>query len=162
MTRIVAGVVDVVVLRRVGRAWRVLTLERADGTRSPGSWEHVHGRTEPGETPPEAALRELREETGYTPARLYSVTVNPFYLDRFGAVQLAVAFAAVVDSPRFVLGPEHRGGRWVTFAAARKRLAWPRDHELLDHVAWLLRSGDAGVVEDVLRIATPAPRARRR
>ena len=64
MTKIVAGVVDVVVLRRVGRAWHVLTLERADGTRSPGSWEHVHGRTEPGETPPQAALRELREETG--------------------------------------------------------------------------------------------------
>lgn len=158
MTQIVAGVVDVVVLRRVGRAWRVLTLERADGTRSPGSWEHVHGRSEPGETPPQAAVRELREETGFAPARLYSVTVNPFYLDRFGTVQLAVAFAAVVDSAKFTLGPEHRRARWETFASARKRLAWPRDQELLDHVSWLLRSGDAGVVEDVLRI----PAAERR
>ena len=52
-TKIVAGVVDVVVLRRVGTArpaWRVLTLERAIGVRSTGAWEIVHGSIEPNET----------------------------------------------------------------------------------------------------------------
>jgi dATP pyrophosphohydrolase len=152
MTRIVPGVVDVAVVRRVGRSWRVLTLERAPGTRSPGAWEIVHGSVEAGETPVQAAVRELREETGLAPERLYSITVNPFYLPRHDTVQLAVAFAAVVGRAGVRLGPEHVRARWETFAAARRRLAWPRTHELLRHVAWILRAGHAGAVEDVLLV----------
>ena len=152
MTRIVPGVVDVVVVRRVGRGWHVLVLERAPGVRSTGAWEVVHGRIEKGEPPSRAARRELLEETGLNAQRLYSITVNPFYLGPADTVQLAIAFAAVVDTAKFTLGPEHRRARWATFAAARKLLAWPRTHELLNHVAWLLRSGNAGAVEDVLRI----------
>ena len=152
MTRIVPGVVDVVVLRRVGRSWRVLVMERAPGARSTGAWEIVHGSIERGETPVEAALRELSEETGLSANALYSITVNPFYLPRTDTVQLAIAFAAVVTSAKFTLGPEHSRARWETFAAARKRLAWPRTHELLTHVAWILRSGNAGALGDVLSV----------
>ena len=146
------GVVDVVVLRRVGRGWRVLTLRRAAGARSTGAWEIVHGSVEPDEAPVAAALRELREETGFTPERLYAITVNPFFLAKRGTVQLSVAFAAVVTGTTPVLGAEHDAARWETFAAARKRLAWPRTHDLLAQVKWILRSGDAGAVEDVLRV----------
>ena len=152
-TKIVAGVVDVVVLRRVGAVrpeWRVLTLERAVGVRSTGAWEIVHGSIEPRETPVAAAIRELREETGFAAERLYSITTNPFYLARSDTVQIAVAFAAVVTSAKFTLGPEHSRARWETFAAARKRLAWPRTHDLLRQVQWILRTGDAGALNDVL------------
>jgi dATP pyrophosphohydrolase len=152
VTTVVAGVVDVVVLRRAGRSWRVLTLKRAPGVRSPDAWEIVHGSIEPGEHPVDAAVRELREETGLTPERLYSITVNPFYLGRTDTVQLALAFAAVVGRSAVTLGVEHRAAKWATFASARRRLAWPRTHELLRHVAWILRTGDAGAVEDVLRV----------
>lgn len=158
MTKIVPGVVDVVVIRRVGgtrNAWRVLTLERAPGARSTGAWEIVHGSIEPDEPPVTAALRELQEETGLTPERLYSITVNPFYLAGRDTIQLSVAFAAVVTSAKFTLGPEHSRAKWETFAAATKRLAWPRTHDLLRHVAWILRTGDAAALEDVLRVELP-------
>lgn len=152
MTRIVPGVVDVMVIRRVGRAWRVLALERAPGARSTGAWEIVHGSIEPGETPVAAARRELREETGFEASRLYTISTNPFYLSRSDTLQVAIAFAAVVETTRFVLGPEHMRGRWLSFAAARRILAWPRTHDLLGAVAWILRTGNAGAVEDVLLV----------
>ncbi len=151
MTELRAGVVDVCVVRIIGRAWKVLLLRRAKGTRSPGSWELVHGHIEKGERPVAAARRELREETGLGTGKLYSITVNPFYLLATDVVQVALVFAAIVDSERVVIGGEHDKYEWVSVAAAMKRLTWPRDAESLRHARQLLKSGDAGVVEDVLR-----------
>src|SRR5205823_2927728 len=54
--------------------FQVLVLRRSPAGRSPGSWETVHGTIEPGETPGDAALRELREETGCAPLRLYNAS----------------------------------------------------------------------------------------
>lgn len=159
-TRLDAGVVDVVVLAPApaGRRdrWRVLTLRRAAGARCPGAWELVHGRLEPGERPAEGAVREVREETGMAVARLYSLGVNPFYLPPWDTVQVAVVLAAVVDAPAApVLGPEHDRARWCTPATALRLLAWPREHDAVRHALHLLRTGDAGPVEDVLRIPLP-------
>ncbi|HEX7547151.1 MAG TPA: NUDIX domain-containing protein, partial [Gemmatimonadaceae bacterium] len=134
-----------------GRTWKVLVLRRAEGTRSPGSWELVHGRVESGELPARAARREMREETGLTTEKLYSITVNPFYLLQTDTVQLAVVFAAIVDTERVALSEEHDRHEWLSVTAARKRLTWPRDGESLGIARQLLRSGHAGVVEDVLR-----------
>ena len=152
MSSVEVGVVDVFVLHGKGKAWRVLTLRRTAGTRSPGSWETVHGHIERGETPVGAARRELREETGLVPERLYSITVNPFYLHRSGTVQLAVVFAAFVASDEVQIGREHDAYEWLTPTQAAKRFSWPRDGDSLAQIRKLLEKGDAGVVEDVLRI----------
>ena len=151
MTQIAVGVVDVFVIRIVRGRWRVLVLRRSSG-RSPGSWETVHGKIEPGESPPVAARRELREETGLSDDRLYSITVNPFYIHAMGTVQLAAVFAVFVASDAVALGQEHDAYEWLTPAAAHKRFTWPRESEALRQIQRLLTGGDAGVVEDVLRI----------
>lgn len=151
MTIVRAGVVDVCVVRVTGRTWKVLALRRANGTRSPGSWELVHGHVEKGEVPVDAARRELLEETGLTSDKLYSITVNPFYLLPTDTVQIAIVFAAIVESERVTLGSEHDKYEWISVAAAQKRLTWPRDVDSLRYARRLLRAGDAGAVEDVLR-----------
>jgi 8-oxo-dGTP pyrophosphatase MutT (NUDIX family) len=158
-TEVRAGVVDVYVVRpgapdgAGGTTWRVLAVQRSLDTRCPGAWETVHGRIEPGERPEQAALREVREETGLEAERLYNVTVQPFYLHRFGVVQMAVVFAVFVAEPAAVtLGAEHQAHEWLSVAAARERFVWPREREALDHVVHLLGRGDAGPVEDVLRV----------
>lgn len=154
-----SGVVDVVVIAPQMRSddtfrrWRVLTLRRAAGTRCTGAWEIVHGRIEAGESASDAAVRETREETGLDVLRLYSITVNPFYLPPIDTVDLAVVFAAVVNGEAPVaLGAEHDRAKWRSAARARARLAWPREREAVSHVRRLLSGGDAGPVEDVLRV----------
>ena len=153
MTEIKAGVVDVYVLTREADEWRVLALRRADDTRCPGSWESVHGHILDGEKPEDAALRELREETGLEAERLYNVTVSAFYLHREQTIQLAIAFAAVVPPPASItLGLEHVSSEWLTPGEAALRFSWPREREALTHISVLLPGGEAGPLEDVLRI----------
>jgi len=147
-----AGVVDVFVVRGGARGWRHLVLRRARGTRCPGTWEAVHGRVEPGETPPDAARREVREETGLAIERLYALTVNPFFMKSTGSVELAVAFVAVVANGDVTLSAEHDAHVWLTRAAARRRYHWPRERESLDHIAQLFKGGTAGNAEDALLI----------
>lgn len=153
MTGVVAGVVDVFVIRPLPAGWRVLVLQRSADTRCPGAWETVHGRIEPDEKPQDAAVREVREESGLETARLYNITVQPFYLHPFQTVQLAVVFAAFVDEPAEVtLGPEHRTYEWMSVDDARARFVWPRERSSLGEIVSLLATGDAGPVEDVLRV----------
>lgn len=156
-TRVEARVVDVVVLapQPPGHAdvWQVLTMRRAAGVRCTGAWELVHGTIEPGERPAQAARREVLEETGLTVQRLYSLTVNPFYLHARDTVQLAIVFAAVVDGALPVtLGIEHDAVEWRRPVDALTQLAWPREHEAVQYAMHLLRTGDAGPVEDVLLV----------
>lgn len=155
-TRLDIGVVDVVVLAPApaGRRdrWRVLTLRRAANTRCSGAWEIVHGRIEGAERPGDAALREVREETGLQVERLYGVRVHPFYLPPLDTVQMALVFAAVVARSPVVLGAEHDAYVWRTPATSVKYLAWPTERESVQHAVQLLAGGDAGAVEDVLRV----------
>lgn len=153
MTDVVAGVVDVYVVRPLPEGWKILTVKRATDTRCPGAWETIHGRLDSGETPEDGAVREVNEETGLHVSRLYNVTVQPFYLHGLGSVQLAIVFAAFVDEPAEVtLSDEHQAFEWLSPLEAGSRFVWPREREALSHVLHLLAGGDAGPVEDVLRV----------
>jgi 8-oxo-dGTP pyrophosphatase MutT (NUDIX family) len=146
--------VDVYVLRGADEALECLVLRRAPGGRCPGSWEAVHGHIEPGETPADAATRELREETGCSAERLYNLSrVETFYQHRLDEVALVPVFAAFVGLDEVVrTGTEHDRHEWLAPAAARRRFAWPREARALDDIVALLGGGDAGAVEDVLRV----------
>lgn len=153
MTGARVATVDVYPIRRTSGNWEALVLRRAANTRCTGAWETVHGRIESDERPERAALRELREETGLTAQRLYNVAVQPFYLHQWGEVTLAVAFAAVVEGDTPVaLSEEHDRADWLPVPDAIDRYAWPRSKTALAEIAYLLRNGDAGALEDVLKL----------
>jgi type II secretory ATPase GspE/PulE/Tfp pilus assembly ATPase PilB-like protein/8-oxo-dGTP pyrophosphatase MutT (NUDIX family) len=153
MTTIEVGAVDVLVIRPLATGWRVLALQRASNTRCPSAWETVHGHVEAGEAPEDAAVREVREESGLAAAKLYNVTIAPFYLHRMRALEVAVVFAAFVDEPAAVtIGPEHQASEWLTVDEALVRFAFPAERSSLRTAVELLSAGDAGPVDDVMRI----------
>src|SRR3954462_4527083 len=154
MTSIRTSLVDVYVMRGVGSSLQCLVLRRGPGGRCPGSWESVHGHIEPAERPPQAAERELEEETGLVAARLYNLSrVELFYQHRTDEVALVPVFAAFVATDAPVrLGPEHDSFEWLLPSAAGRRFAWPRERRALDDIEILLGQGTAGAVDDVLRV----------
>ena len=154
LTSVGVSLVDVYVLRGAGASLECLALRRGRDGRCPGSWETVHGHIEPGETPATAAQRELQEETGLAATRLYNLSrVELFYQHRPDHVAMVPVFAAFVPQDATVrLSAEHDRCEWLTPETARQRFAWPRERRTVDDLVVLLGRGDAGAVEDVLRV----------
>jgi 8-oxo-dGTP pyrophosphatase MutT (NUDIX family) len=155
VTSIQVKFVDTFVLRGAGDRLEVLLLRRAPGGRNPGSWETVHGTIEPGETPVQASLRELGEETGLEPLRFYNLSrIEGFYLHATDELAIIPAFAAMVVAdaePR--LSEEHDAFCWLQPADAARRFAWPRERRALDDVLSIVGGGDGGLLDDVLRVS---------
>lgn len=153
MTTFRIAFVDVYPLRQGPAGLETLVLRRAPSGRCPGAWEVVHGQIEEGESPVDAALRELHEETGLVPASLYNLSrVESFYRHTADEVGFIPVFATLVAPAAVRLSDEHDAFEWLSFPAASGRLAWPRERRALDDIRILLGRGDAGPLEDVLRV----------
>jgi 8-oxo-dGTP pyrophosphatase MutT (NUDIX family) len=146
--------VDVLVLRGAAHTLEVLCLRRSSQGRSPGSWEAVHGHIDPGETPVAAARRELAEEAGAEPERLYNLSrVEAFYRHTTDEVVLIPVFVAFLRPDAVVrISSEHDEFAWLAPHEARVRMSWPRVRREVDDAMGLLSEGDAGVLEDMLLV----------
>lgn len=137
------------VILRHGR--RVLLVQSRRSRR----WQLPGGGVEAGESPMQAALREVEEETGLR-ARLASLT--GVYRRKDGS--LAFVFAARTPSPWELAGPcaEIRRQRWVRIGKAVRLLAAAARRRLLDAVRrpsnFRLRRGFAARVRPVLKQLT--------
>jgi mutator protein MutT len=90
---------------------RLLLVQRAQEP-SQGHWSLPGGRVEPGETPAEAASREVAEETGLSVRigeLLATVTIGPY---------LVHDFAAQVTGGQLVAGDDAADVRWCTLDEA--------------------------------------------
>ncbi len=147
--------VDTYALRGAGERLEVLALRRGPRGRNPASWETIHGTIESGETPVQASLRELREETGLVPEKFYNLSrTEAFYQHRSDEVALIPVFAAFVAPGVTVkLSAEHDRAEWLSVEDAARRFAWPRERRALDDILSIVAGGDAGLLEDVLRVS---------
>ncbi|MFN7088064.1 MAG: NUDIX domain-containing protein [Burkholderiales bacterium] len=112
----------VVVVRRFPEGWRCLVL------RSWRNWDFPKGAPEPGETPLEAARREVAEESALADLEFRWGEIHcetaPYSGGKVARYYLALSPAGKVELPVSPeLGhPEHHEFRWVSFAAAEKLL----------------------------------------
>lgn len=101
-----------------------------------GTWQCVRGSIESGETAPCAALRELREETGFVPVEFYRVaSVETFYDAADDSVWHSAAFLAfVAPTASIALNDEHDASRWVPADEAERHFMWPSEKLLLAEI----------------------------
>ena len=127
--------VSVLALRGRAVRTRVLLVRRA-GSYLHGVWSYVAGHVEHGETGWQAALRELREETGLVPEALYATSFcETFYFAPANRIEIVPAFVArIADDARVRLNAEHSAYRWLTPATAARRFPFGSQRDLLAHV----------------------------
>jgi 8-oxo-dGTP pyrophosphatase MutT (NUDIX family) len=91
-----------------------------------GDWSIPKGKAEPGETGPECAEREVREETG-----LYCLLGEELpsirYEDRKGRIKTIRYWAAAAGSGSFTANEEVDAVRWLSLPAALRTVTEPRD-----------------------------------
>lgn len=152
MPNIVSHIVEVCVFRVTGGLPEYLILKRAlDDKIYPGIWQIVTGVLEEGETATAAALRELKEETGLSPAKFWRLpVVHSFYDAVHDVVHLCPGFVARVAGqidPR--LSSEHAAFEWCTLDRALILLPWTgqRDSLALVHDRFVRESNESRLLE---------------
>lgn len=110
-----------------------LQLRRAPAEYLAGAWSTVRGRIESGEKAWQAALRELREEAGLTPAEFFQLdTIDIFYLWHDDTLWHCPGFCAIVErEPAVSLNEEHDASRWVKRHDIDRQFIWPGERAQL-------------------------------
>jgi 8-oxo-dGTP diphosphatase len=112
-----------------GRQLLLIHRERYD------DWSLPKGKLEPGEGWPEAARREVAEETGYAVTFLEFAGVTTYYHGRRPKVVLfwnmAVAGEAILQTTDNETMPEVDQMQWINAAVAADRLTYPSERALV-------------------------------
>jgi dATP pyrophosphohydrolase len=118
--------IEVYVFRRRGKAIEFLCLRRSLHRSLPGLWQPVTGKRRRGERAVQAAVREVREEIGVRPARLWALETLAIYFDPVcDVVRMLPLFAAEIGAHEQVrLSREHDAFRFLTAPAAARRYLW--------------------------------------
>jgi dATP pyrophosphohydrolase len=147
MTTVISRSVEVVVFRVLNDRPEYLVLQRSLQERlHPCMWQIITGIIEEGESAVAAAVREVKEEAGLIPLRLWNVPlVNSFYDATRDTVNMCPVFAIqAAPEARVVLSEEHMAYQWFSKADAWKRLVWPAHRESLDVVeSYMVRGSEA-------------------
>lgn len=137
MPNIVCTIVEVCVFRLKNGQPHYLMLKRSNSEKVyPNAWQVVTGSIENNETALQASLRELKEETGFTPEHYWIVPhVNTFYSERSDTIHHTVIFAArVPNGVEPDLSEEHDEFAWCDLGESKKKLIWPGQVRALEVV----------------------------
>lgn len=103
-----------------------LLLKRSETDIYPGIWQMVTGAIQKNEKAYVCAIREIKEETGLIPEKMWGVpSVNSFYSIKRDHICMVPIFAAFVNGKdKIKISGEHTEYQWVDKNTALKLLAW--------------------------------------
>ncbi|MEJ2195674.1 MAG: NUDIX pyrophosphatase [Ignavibacteriaceae bacterium] len=124
--KIISNLIEAHIFRETKKGIEFLLLKRAEDQSYPGIWQMVSGKIRENERAYESAVRELNEETGLTPGKVWSVpTVNSFYSSKLDTINLIPVFAIKVEEQSNVtISYEHNEFKWVSLEETQNLLAW--------------------------------------
>lgn len=103
------------------------------------------GKLDPGETPPQTAVREIEEETGIRVGLGVPLGTTEYSLaggrDKVVHYWAAEVTADALTASTFKPNEEIAGLDWLTIDKARKVLSYDRDRDVLDRFAQLVTAG---------------------
>ena len=102
-----------------------------------GTWQMVFGEIRSGEKTYEAALRQVQEQTGLIPDRLYNAdAVKTLYMPQMDKVFLVPVFIAFIDqqNTQIRLSTEHDSYDWVAYDVCLDRLVFAEQKRVLAHI----------------------------
>ena len=125
MANIKVRVVDCYVYRQTDKGLKFLILKRNEKKLYEHLWQGVAGKIEKDEEAWQTAIRELKEETGLEPVKMFVADhVSQFYEKHGDRVNLVPVFGIEVDSKNVILSDEHIEYKWVDFKEAFDTLVW--------------------------------------
>ena len=143
MVDILVRIIDAYIFRQTDDRLNFLLLKRAETKIYEHLWQGVAGKIEEGETASEAAIRELKEETGFEPVRMFVADhVSKFYEVHGDRINLVPVFGIEVDREDVTISEEHCEFKWVNFETARDTLIWKGQKEGITSVFDMLNSND--------------------
>ena len=143
MSDILVRVIDAYIFHQISDGIKFLIMKRAKTKMYEHLWQGVAGKIEVGETAPEAAIRELEEETGFEPVRMFVADhVSKFYETHGDRINLVPVFGIEVDREDVKISDEHCDFKWLDFKTARDTLVWKGQKEGITAVNDMLNSND--------------------
>tara|TARA_B100000029_G_scaffold273687_1_gene268461 strand:- start:114 stop:590 length:477 start_codon:yes stop_codon:yes gene_type:complete len=134
MTNINVRCIDCHIVNIQNQTPNYLLLKRSKNKVYPNIWQCVTGKINLNETPIEAALREVNEETKLSPISLWSIDyVNQYYDPNNNSMNLIPVFGMLVDQTKITLSEEHQEYKWLNFNDAKNKLLWTNQKKGLEY-----------------------------
>tara|TARA_B100001094_G_C18083375_1_gene746442 strand:+ start:29 stop:487 length:459 start_codon:yes stop_codon:yes gene_type:complete len=144
VTEVLVRVIDAYVYSYESNKLSFLLLKRSRKKIYEYLWQGVAGKIEKNELAWQAALRELKEETGLTAQRIFVADyVSKFYEKHGDCVNLVPVFGIEVKNKKVSLSEEHCNFKWLSFKKAHAKLTWNGQKKGLKAVHSMLNSKDA-------------------
>lgn len=111
-----------------------LLLKRAESNIVyPSIWQVVTGTIEKNETPIQTAIREVKEETGLSPLKIWTIPYVSFFYDyQKNKINAVPVFGILTNYYKnIIISNEHQSFKWASFDEAVHTLPLPQHVEAL-------------------------------